>query len=160
VIKKKDDSVPVIVPERTWLSNLFVRRPWTIALSGSAIISCYFVVFAFYLSFVAVPYGNRDYFDYSDEDTKLFDVREALVMQVKEDEGINGTMPLQSFSVANWWAFVIIECLDGMCDNIMTPDGIHFMEDVDKIINTDPMWSKVCLKDHKKNACAADISSG
>lgn len=109
---------------------------------------------------MAVPYGNRDYFDYSDEDTKLFDVREALVMQVKEDEGINGTMPLQSFSVANWWAFVIIECLDGMCDNIMTPDGIHFMEDVDKIINTDPMWSKVCLKDHKKNACAADISSG
>lgn len=58
-----------------------------------------------------------------------------------------------------------MECLfddDGNeCTNALTPTGVKLMAAIDKVIEEDPLWQKVCLFDSPQNqTCASDFSVG
>ena len=58
----------------------------------------------------------------------------------------------------DWWLNIAIECLAEDCDNVLTPSGIQLMLEIDKMIDDDPKWKNVCLKDSTGN-CANDFKT-
>ena len=55
----------------------------------------------------------------------------------------NGKIPLQGIRDPNWDLYIGVECQD--CDNVLSPKGMKLMADIDKMIEDDPTWKKVCL---------------
>lgn len=47
------------------------------------------------------------------------------------------------------------------CDNILTPEGLKFLQEIDDVILKDPNWPKVCLLESETSRkCASDTSVG
>ena len=59
----------------------------------------------------------------------------------------------------NWWLIIAIECNTEGCDNVLTPEGVRFLEEIDATITNDPTWKRVCLRDDK-GECAHDNRPG
>ena len=54
-----------------------------------------------------------------------------------------------------------VECVKEGCDNILTPEGIQLLAEIDDIIENDPDWPKLCLTtSNTDSSCANDAVSG
>jgi hypothetical protein len=56
----------------------------------------------------------------------------------------------------NWMLIVGVECVKENCENVVTPEGIRFMQDIDKMIENDETWHKICLMDSPTNRTCMD----
>ena len=51
----------------------------------------------------------------------------------------------------NWQLIIGIECVYEGCDNVITPEGLRMLNDIDKLIEADETWHKICLMDSVTN---------
>jgi hypothetical protein len=59
----------------------------------------------------------------------------------------------------NWWLIIAIECHTPGCDNVLTPEGVKFLDEINTMVEDDPTWKQVCLLDEKGD-CAHDNAVG
>ena len=126
---------------------------------GLVIIFLFIFVAAYFETYIPSSVTQRDFLDYGDINTLLFDAREAAQGEVQENQQPDGKIPLQSVSQVNWWLIIAIECVSDGCDNVLTPEGVRLLEEIDRIVDTDPTWRKVCLLD-ERGQCANNPMPG
>lgn len=106
------------------------------------------------------PVTNRDLLDYGDEATLLFDAREAAYGALQAKANPDGRIPLQSLAAPDWALTVSVTCAKPGCDNVLTPEGIRLLLAMDKLVEEDPYWRRVCYRDAAGENCAADARVG
>ena len=90
----------------------------------------------------------------------MFDAREATYTALQRKSSEDGTIPLQSLTKQDWWLIIGIECIKEDCDNVLTPEGVKLLSEIDRIVEEDPLWPSLCLKEVGEDKCANDISIG
>jgi hypothetical protein len=40
----------------------------------------------------------------------------------------------------NWWLIIAIECQTPGCDNVLTPEGVKFLDEINTMVEDDPTW--------------------
>jgi hypothetical protein len=65
-----------------FITNLFVDRPWCVIFTGIAIFAFFTYLAVAFKTYLPSPVTNRDFLDYNDENTKLFDAREAAMGEI------------------------------------------------------------------------------
>lgn len=68
--------------ESLWLTDLFVNKPVTVILSGLFVLAIFTFIAVYFETYWPSPVTNRDFLDYSDITTQLFDAREAAQSEV------------------------------------------------------------------------------
>ena len=80
--------------ESLWLTDKFVDHPFQVICFGLFIIMI-FTIFALYFQvYMPSPVTERDFLDYEDIITLLFDAREAAQGEVQEKRFRSGQVPL------------------------------------------------------------------
>ena len=75
-LEQEDDELHSL-GEPIWLTDQFVNRPFTVILLGLLVLAAFTFVAVYYETYWPSPVTNRDFLDYKDEATQLFDAREA-----------------------------------------------------------------------------------
>jgi len=133
--------------ESLWLTDMFCVYPKTVIFLGLVVIIGFTLLTFFLESYMPSPITNRDLLDYEDINTKMFDAREAATAEIQEKSTPNGEIPLQSITKQDWWLNIGVECIREGCDNILTPEGLKLLSKIDELVESDPLWPKVCLHD-------------
>ena len=154
-----EDMELVRLGQPLWLTDQFVDRPCTVVCVGLVIIFLFIFVAAYLETYIPSAVTQRDFLDYGNINTLLFDAREAAQGEVQENLQPDGKIPLQSVSQINWWLIIAIECVADGCDNILTPEGVKLLKEIDDIVSTDPTWEKICLLDDE-GKCANNPMPG
>ena len=146
-----------------WLTDQFVERPGKVIFCGGVAIFFFVVLCLSFQTYMPSPITVRDFLDYEDIRTQLYDAREAAYgeIQTKSDPTGRGQIALQSIVDSNWQLVIGLECISEGCDNIITPEGLSFMKEIDDLINLDETWQKICLIDSvTNNTCMDNPSPG
>ena len=84
--------------ESIWLTDQFVERPWCVIFVGLAIITLFTYLAVVKETYMPSPVTNRDFLDFEDANTKLFDAREAAISEIQEKSTPTGEIPLQTIT--------------------------------------------------------------
>ena len=68
--------------ESIWLTDQFVDRPWTVIILGLLVCTVFTFLAVYYETYMPSPVTNRDFLDYQDATTELFDAREAAQAEI------------------------------------------------------------------------------
>lgn len=143
--------------ESMWLTDMFVDYPKSVIFFGMVIVTGFVVAMVILESYWPSSITNRDLVDYGDMNTQMWDTEAAALIEIQEKSTPDGVIPLQSVTKQDWWLNIAVECTKPGCDNILTPEGIHLINEIDRTIEEDPDWPKVCLLMSPTNqTCASD----
>lgn len=68
--------------ESLFITDLFVDRPWCVIFTGLGIITIFIYLAVAFETYMPSPVTNRDFLDYEDINTMLFDAREAAIGEI------------------------------------------------------------------------------
>lgn len=77
-----------------WITELFVDRPFTVIVAGMVVIIGFLYLAFHFETYIPSQITNRDFLDYSHENTLDFDMREAAQYEIQDKFWDGGMMPL------------------------------------------------------------------
>ena len=118
--------------------------------AGQAVIWLFIAACVIFQTYWPSPVTSRDLLDYGHPNTIFYDTRTAAQTELQVKSSPTGEIPLQSITNTELWLQIAVECIkdkDGNeCDNVLNPTGVHLLDEIDKIIATDPTWNKICWR--------------
>ena len=76
------------------ITDLFVDRPWCVIFTGLGVIAIFTYLAVVFQTYMPSPVTNRDFLDYDDLNTQLFDAREAALSEIAFKSSPTGEIPL------------------------------------------------------------------
>ena len=130
-------------------------KPFAVVAIGLAIVAVFTFFCVITEAYLPSPTTWRDFFDYEDIRTQMFDAREAAFGDLQKKQSPDGRILSQSIVDSNWMLVLAFECesYEGDCEtgNALNPTMIRLLQDVDQMIEDDPDWKNICLRDLERD---------